>query len=177
MKGEPIESANGVAFEWTFAGTNTGAWGPDTPATGKPFNFNGVTFMRVENGKIVYQGDYYDGLGFQKQLGPVMSFDTDLIGWKWYQDQRNHDVNLFFDPVTGYNKDPRTAGRPNPAYGQVIPVTGTGELVGLVIKPEAADPDDTETLADLVVAAVRDANARAMALAQATLPPMPEVGM
>ena len=69
MKGEPIESANGVAFEWTFAGTNTGAWGPDTPATGKPFSFNGVTFIRVENGMIVYQGDYYDGLGFQKQLG------------------------------------------------------------------------------------------------------------
>ena len=22
--------------------------------------------MRVENGKIVYQGDWYDGLGFQK---------------------------------------------------------------------------------------------------------------
>ncbi len=43
--------------------------GPDTPATGKPFSFNGVTFMRVENGKIVSQSDYYDGLGFQKQLG------------------------------------------------------------------------------------------------------------
>jgi steroid delta-isomerase-like uncharacterized protein len=69
MRGEPIESANGIAFEFTFAGTNTGAWGPDTPATGKPFSFNGVTFMRVEDGKIVYQGDYYDGLGFQKQLG------------------------------------------------------------------------------------------------------------
>ena len=36
--------------------------------------------------------------------------------------------------------------------------TGTGELVGLIIKPEAVDPDDTETLADLIVAAVRDAN-------------------
>ena len=69
MSSEPIESANGIAFEWTFAGTNTGAWGPDTPATGKPFSFNGVTFMRVENGKIVNQSDYYDGLGFQKQLG------------------------------------------------------------------------------------------------------------
>ena len=69
MTGEPIESANGIAYEFTFAGTNTGAWGPDTPATGKPFSFNGVTFMRVENGKIVYQGDYYDSLGFQKQLG------------------------------------------------------------------------------------------------------------
>jgi steroid delta-isomerase-like uncharacterized protein len=69
MTSEPIESANGIAYEWTFAGTNTGAWGPDTPATGKPFSFNGVTVMRVENGKIVYQGDYYDSLGFQKQLG------------------------------------------------------------------------------------------------------------
>jgi steroid delta-isomerase-like uncharacterized protein len=69
MTSEPIESANGIAYEWTFAGTNTDAWGPDTPATGKSFSFNGETFMRVENGKIVYQGDYYDSLGFQKQLG------------------------------------------------------------------------------------------------------------
>ena len=69
MRGEPIENADGIAFEWTFGGTNTGAWGPDTPATGKPFSFNGVTFMRVKDGKIVTQSDYYDGLGFQKQLG------------------------------------------------------------------------------------------------------------
>ncbi len=27
MTGEPIESANGIAYEFTFAGTNTGAWG------------------------------------------------------------------------------------------------------------------------------------------------------
>ncbi len=56
-------------------------------------------------------------------------------------------------------------------------VTGTGELVGLVIKPEVCDPEDTETLADLIVAAVRDANTQAMALAQATMPPMPELGL
>jgi nucleoid-associated protein EbfC len=37
-------------------------------------------------------------------------------------------------------------------------VTGAGELVGLTIDPKAVDPDDTETLADLVLAAVRDAN-------------------
>ena len=39
-------------------------------------------------------------------------------------------------------------------------VTGAGELVGLVIKPEAVDPEDTETLADLVLAAVRDATTK-----------------
>jgi DNA-binding YbaB/EbfC family protein len=51
-------------------------------------------------------------------------------------------------------------------------VTGTGELVRLDIKPEAADPDDTETLADLVVAAVRDASANAQDLAASKLGPL-----
>ena len=51
-------------------------------------------------------------------------------------------------------------------------VTGAGELVGLVIRPEAVDPDDTETLADLVVAAVRDANHQAQALAASKLGPL-----
>ena len=41
-----------------------------------------------------------------------------------------------------------------------------------MIKPEAVDPDDTETLADLVLAAVRDANTRAQALAAAKLGPL-----
>ncbi len=36
-------------------------------------------------------------------------------------------------------------------------VTGTGELVGLTIDPSVCDPADTETLADLVVAAVQNA--------------------
>ena len=46
-----------------------------------------------------------------------------------------------------------------------------------MIKPEACDPTDTETLADLIVAAVRDANHQAMALAQATMPAMPELDL
>jgi hypothetical protein len=28
-----------------------------------------VTVMHLKDGKIAYQGDYYDGYGFQKQLG------------------------------------------------------------------------------------------------------------
>ena len=51
-------------------------------------------------------------------------------------------------------------------------VKGTGELVGLVIKPEAVDPEDTETLADLIVAAVRDASTQSQALAAAKLGPL-----
>ena len=51
-------------------------------------------------------------------------------------------------------------------------VTGAGELVGLVIKPEAVDPADTETLADLIVAAVRDATNKAQAVATSKLGPL-----
>jgi steroid delta-isomerase-like uncharacterized protein len=67
--GEPVESADAVAFEWVFSGTNTGAWGDGTAATGKPFSFHGLSLFRLEDGKIAYQGDYYDALGFYKQLG------------------------------------------------------------------------------------------------------------
>ena len=30
---------------------------------------DGVTFLRVKDDKITYQGDYYDGYAFHKQLG------------------------------------------------------------------------------------------------------------
>jgi DNA-binding YbaB/EbfC family protein len=51
-------------------------------------------------------------------------------------------------------------------------ITGAGELIGLQIKPEAVDPDDTETLSDLIVAAVRDATSKSQALAAAKLGPL-----
>ncbi|MWV17737.1 polyketide cyclase [Pseudomonas sp. L-22-4S-12] len=69
MTGAPIVSADGIAFQWVFSGTNTGAWSAETPATGKPVKFEGVSFVRIKDGKIAYQGDYYDALGFNKQLG------------------------------------------------------------------------------------------------------------
>ncbi|SDK30119.1 hypothetical protein SAMN04487820_106221 [Actinopolyspora mzabensis] len=37
-------------------------------------------------------------------------------------------------------------------------VTGAGELQSMNIDPKVVDPTDTETLSDMVVAAVRDAN-------------------
>ncbi len=51
-------------------------------------------------------------------------------------------------------------------------VTGSGELTGLVIDPKAVDPEDTETLADLVIAAVRDANNAVQEVAQEKLGPL-----
>lgn len=51
-------------------------------------------------------------------------------------------------------------------------VSGSGELKALVIDPKVVDPDDVETLSDLVVAAVRDAGANAQKLAENTMGPL-----
>jgi DNA-binding YbaB/EbfC family protein len=51
-------------------------------------------------------------------------------------------------------------------------MTGSGELTALTIAPAAVDPDDLETLQDLVVAAVRDAKRAADELAASTMGPL-----
>jgi hypothetical protein len=51
-------------------------------------------------------------------------------------------------------------------------MTGSGELTALTIAPEVVDPDDVETLQDLVVAAVRDASRAAGELAATTMGPV-----
>ena len=51
-------------------------------------------------------------------------------------------------------------------------MTGTGELTALTIAPAAVDPDDIETLQDLVVAAVRDASRAASDLTAERMGPL-----
>ena len=69
IKGQPVVQGDRVAFEWEFAGNNTGPWGDGTKATGKHFAFTGASVFSVKDGKIATQSDYYDALGFYKQLG------------------------------------------------------------------------------------------------------------
>jgi DNA-binding YbaB/EbfC family protein len=60
------------------------------------------------------------------------------------------------------------------AGGGLVSVTllGNGELTSLTIDPEVVDPDDVETLQDLIVAAVRDANRAVSELAAEKLGPL-----
>jgi nucleoid-associated protein EbfC len=51
-------------------------------------------------------------------------------------------------------------------------VSGGGELKSLRIDPKVVDPEDVETLSDLVVAAVRDANRAAQELAAQKMGPL-----
>ena len=53
-----------------------------------------------------------------------------------------------------------------------VKMTGSGELLSVTIDPKAVDPDDVETLQDLVVAAVRDAAHNAADLTQEKMGPL-----
>ena len=82
-----------------------------------------------------------------------------------------HDPDCFLCP--GNTRVTGSAG------GDLVEVTmsGTQELLDVRIKPEACDPDDVETLEDLVLAACRDAAHQAQTLAQASLPSIPGLGL
>src|SRR3712207_331062 len=53
-----------------------------------------------------------------------------------------------------------------------VTVNGNGDLVGVKIRANSFDPADTEDLEDLIVAAYRDARARADAMAAQALDPL-----
>ena len=60
------------------------------------------------------------------------------------------------------------------AGGELVTVTmtGSGEVTAVTIAPAAVDPDDVETLQDLVVAALRDAQRAVNELAATTMGPV-----
>lgn len=56
-----------------------------------------------------------------------------------------------------------------------VTVSGAGELTDVSIKPEACDPEDTETLGALIVAAFRTAKDQADEAMRAGMPDMPQM--
>lgn len=58
--------------------------------------------------------------------------------------------------------------------GSYVSVTMNGhrEIQGIKIAPEVIDPDDVDTLQDLIVTAIKDANTKAQALAEKRMGPL-----
>jgi DNA-binding YbaB/EbfC family protein len=60
------------------------------------------------------------------------------------------------------------------AGGGLVQVTmkGSGQVIGVSIDPKVVDPDDVETLQDLIVGAFADASQQVTVLAQSRLGPL-----
>jgi len=92
--------------------------------------FSGAVRPPVQSPRVIvddFKSPYtwQSSIGFQKQINSVTGVDVDLTHFNEYRDTRTFDPNLFLDPATGYNKNP-SAGRPNPAYGQVLTFISNG---------------------------------------------------
>lgn len=89
----------------------------------------------------------FGGMDLQKMMKQAQKMQEDLV---------KAQETLADEQVEG------TAG------GGAVKVTANGhkEIVGLTIAPEAVDPEDVETLEDLIMAAIKDAQAKAAALAE-----------
>ena len=61
---------NKLVKHWNFTGTHTGTFF-GIPATGKKVDIDGVTLVRMDNGKIAEERDFFDNLDFMQQLGLI----------------------------------------------------------------------------------------------------------
>ena len=65
---EVIAEGDIVAMRWTASGTHRGNL-MGLVATGRPSRFEGMSFLRMRDGKIVEGRNVFDQLGMLKQLG------------------------------------------------------------------------------------------------------------
>jgi len=69
--GDVFVSNNTITYEWVYGGTYEGKWG-DAEVKKKKFSIKGISTTTFnKEGKIIFQKDYYDMYGFQKQLGLI----------------------------------------------------------------------------------------------------------
>lgn len=61
-----------IVKHWNFKGTHTGEFF-GIPATGKELNLDGVTLVKMKDGKIAQEQDFFDNLAFMQQLGLMPS--------------------------------------------------------------------------------------------------------
>ena len=64
-----------IVKHWNFIGTHSGEFF-GIPATGKTVNIEGVTLVKMKDGKIAQEQDFMDNMAFLQQLGIVSSSEN-----------------------------------------------------------------------------------------------------
>ena len=82
---------NNIVKHWNFKGTHTGDFFR-IPATGNKVDIDGVTIVKMKNGKIAQEQDFFDNMAFMSQLGLVSDPNNLTIIQKLYDDFAKGDV-------------------------------------------------------------------------------------
>ncbi|MBT8306527.1 MAG: ester cyclase [Maribacter sp.] len=80
-----------IMKHWNFKGTHSGDFF-GIPATGKMVDIDGVTLVKMKNGKITQEQDFMDNMAFMQQLGILSSPDNVSIIDGMYKSFATGDV-------------------------------------------------------------------------------------
>lgn len=69
LRNEPILSDAGFSYEWSLTGVNLGNWASYLRGKGQKIDFKGISIVRLKDGKIVYQANYFDTHVLGQQAG------------------------------------------------------------------------------------------------------------
>ncbi len=81
-----------IVKHWNFQGKHTGIFF-GINATGKTVNIDGVTLVKMKNGKIAKEQDFMDNMAFMQQLGIVSNPNNLSIIQKLYKNFAAGDIN------------------------------------------------------------------------------------
>ena len=69
LRNEPVVSATGFSYEWALTGVNIGDWASYLRGKGQKIDFKGISIVRIKDGKIAYQANYFDTHALGQQAG------------------------------------------------------------------------------------------------------------
>jgi steroid delta-isomerase-like uncharacterized protein len=74
-----ISFGDRIAWEWIMSGTHTGDI-PGMKATGKKYSVPGVSIAELQDGKLIWNTDYWNMTDFLQQIGWLPGAPANVVG-------------------------------------------------------------------------------------------------
>lgn len=145
-----VASGDTVVVRWFGGGTHMGAAiktvAGDIPASGRKFDIDGMSWMRIENGKIVEVVGHEDTVGMFSQLGIIPSALNATT-----PEENSVTMHRYFNEVMNEGKLEVIEEIMTPDFQFIIPtqpapITGYENMKGFVTYLRSAFPDITFTV-------------------------------
>ncbi|MBT8181008.1 MAG: ester cyclase [Eudoraea sp.] len=146
---------------WSFKGVHSGDFF-GIPATGKTINIDGVTLVKMKEGKIAQEQDFMDNLAFMSQLGidPFLNPDNKMLVQTLYDHFAKGDIPAVLagldDKVVWNEAEGNAYADGNPYIGPDAVLKGVFERVGADYETFVlADIELHDMTNDMVLATLR----------------------
>lgn len=82
--------------------------------------------IQINRQDVITPYSFQASLGAERSFGSDWSVSGDFVYWRVYHEWQRLDMNLFYNPATGYNVNPSIGGRPDSRFAQILTFTTPG---------------------------------------------------